>query len=168
MPSEFLAVLNVQTLVFVAGASLLLALLGVLLALVALIRLGALRRRYLSLVKGESGADLENLIVRNHRDTEAVLAGIGEIRDALAQHDRRIREKTRTAVITRYNAFGELGNDLSFSLSLLDETGNGAVISSIYGREESRVYAKPVTSGDSSYTLTDEERHVIAGGRESK
>lgn len=165
MPSEFLAALNVQTLAILVGVSLALALASLLLALIALIRLGALRRRYLKLVKGESGASLETLVVGNHRDTEAVLAGIGEIRDTLAQHDRRIREKIRTVVVERYNAFGELGNDLSFSMSFLDETGNGAVISSIYGRDESRVYAKPVKNGDSDYTLTDEERRVIAEER---
>ena len=67
--------------------------------------------------------------------------------------------------IVRYNAFGNTGSDLSYSIALLDSNDNGVVLSSLYGRETSTAYAKPVKGGQSKYILTDEERKAIAGAR---
>ena len=48
-----------------------------------------------------------------------------------------------------------------YSLALVDEENNGVVLSSIYGREENRCYAKPVTAGKSQYVLSKEEQEVL-------
>jgi len=63
--------------------------------------------------------------------------------------------------IVRFNAFDNTGSDLSFAVALLDAAKNGFVLSGIYGREESRVYAKPVLQGESTYTLTKEEKQAL-------
>ena len=49
----------------------------------------------------------------------------------------------------------------SFALAVLDERGDGFVVSSIFGRAESRLYAKPVKAGKSKYALSDEEEQAI-------
>ena len=67
--------------------------------------------------------------------------------------------------IVRYNAFGNAGSDLSYSIALLDRNDNGVVLSSLYGRETSTAYAKPVKNGQSKYIMTDEERQAIAAAR---
>lgn len=64
--------------------------------------------------------------------------------------------------IHRYNAFAQQGNDLSFSVSLLDEEQNGFVLTGIHNREESYIYAKPVEKGQSKYSLSPEEKLVIS------
>lgn len=61
----------------------------------------------------------------------------------------------------RYNPFGDVGGNQSFSLCLLDEEGSGYVISSIHSREGTRVYSKTVTGGKSEYNLSDEEKKAI-------
>lgn len=68
----------------------------------------------------------------------------------------------------RYNAFGDMGSDLSFSVALLDEKLDGVVITSIYGREDSSVYAKPVEKGESDYKLSVEEMQAIDRAIKSK
>lgn len=62
----------------------------------------------------------------------------------------------------RYNAFGERGNDLSFSLAILDDNHSGIVLSSLHNRENSYIYAKPLEKGESPYPLSPEEKEVIA------
>ena len=57
--------------------------------------------------------------------------------------------------------FGDTGGDQSFALALLDEHDDGIVLSSIFSRTESRLYAKPVKSGKSKYTLSAEEEKAI-------
>ena len=61
----------------------------------------------------------------------------------------------------RFNPFSDTGGDQSFSIALLDGAGDGLVISSLFGRSETRVFAKPVQGGQSKYTLTDEEQEAI-------
>lgn len=83
----------------------------------------------------------------------------------LAQQDRAISERLDGAVqlvgLVRYDAFAEMGGRLSFSCALLDEHGDGVVITSINGRQDTRVYAKPVRGGRSSHNLSEEEEHAI-------
>jgi hypothetical protein len=61
----------------------------------------------------------------------------------------------------RYNAFDKTGSDLSFTLALLNDQMDGFVLTSIFGREDSRVYAKPLLGGKSQYALSQEEQQAI-------
>ena len=109
--------------------------------------------------------------------------GDGDSRDLLQncvdvirelEFDSRIKEKDidelfeiltsciQKFAILRYNAFSNVGSDLSFSIALLDNDDNGIVISSLYGRESSTTYAKPIIRGRSEYILTGEEKHAIS------
>jgi len=67
--------------------------------------------------------------------------------------------------VVRYNAFHNVGSDQSFSVALLDSDDNGVVLSSIYGRDYSTTYAKPVRYGESEYILTEEEEDAIGLAR---
>ena len=64
--------------------------------------------------------------------------------------------------VVRFNPFADKGGDQSFAMAILDDQANGAVISTIHSRVEVRVYAKPVIGGQSTYTLTAEEKDAIA------
>jgi Protein of unknown function (DUF4446) len=63
--------------------------------------------------------------------------------------------------LLRYDAFEDVGGRLSFSCAMLDEHGTGVVLTSINGRQETRVYAKPIAEGRSSYNLSSEEEEAI-------
>jgi hypothetical protein len=73
----------------------------------------------------------------------------------------QIEGSVRRVGLLRYDAFEDVGGRLSFSCALLDEHGNGVVLTSINGRQETRVYAKPVTDGASSHNLSMEEEEAI-------
>jgi Protein of unknown function (DUF4446) len=76
----------------------------------------------------------------------------------------------RNVALLRYDAFEDVGGRLSFSCALLDDRGTGVVLTSINGRQETRVYAKPVTQGTSSHNLSMEEEEAIRramGGAEA-
>ena len=63
--------------------------------------------------------------------------------------------------VVRFDAFEDMGGRLSFSAALLDGNGDGLIITSINGRQDTRTYAKRVRNGTSSRNLSDEERHAI-------
>lgn len=83
----------------------------------------------------------------------------------LVAAERRLEDLAETSVrnvgVVRFDAFEDMGGRLSFSAALLDGRGDGVVITSINGRQESRSYAKPVARGESVHNLSDEEQQAI-------
>ncbi len=75
---------------------------------------------------------------------------------------RRLERTVQRVGVVRFNAFPDVGGDQSFAIALLDNHGDGVVISSLQGRTENRVYAKPLKRWDSTYALSDEEKQAIA------
>lgn len=67
----------------------------------------------------------------------------------------------QNVALLRYDAFEDVGGRLSFSCAMLDDRGSGVVLTSINGRQETRVYAKPIAEGRSSYNLSSEEEEAI-------
>ena len=74
----------------------------------------------------------------------------------------------RHVAVVRYDAFGDMGGRLSFSAAVVDDRGDGFVLSSIHARGESRTYAKGVVGGTSDATLTPEEQQALAAARTGK
>lgn len=76
-----------------------------------------------------------------------------------------LKEDTKRAItkigITRFNPFKEIGGDQSFSIALLNDNNSGVVVTSYYGREMNRVYAKEIVSGKSETSLAKEESEAV-------
>jgi hypothetical protein len=71
----------------------------------------------------------------------------------------------RHLAVVRYDAFDEMGGRLSWSLALLDDSGDGVVLTSIRGRNEARTYAKSVAGWSSDQELSPEESEAVAHAR---
>ena len=121
------------------------------------IRLGSLKKKYDFFMQGDNGASLERKLS----------VEVSEIRDAakglesLLTEQAAIRNTQSNTIqkigFIKYNAFENIGNDLSFALTLLDGNNNGICISSIYGRNESRIFSKPIVKGKSLVSFSQEE-----------
>ncbi|MGE5572503.1 MAG: DUF4446 family protein [Bacteroidota bacterium] len=125
-------------------------------------RMSRLIQRYQALVRGSSGESLEDVIedcVHRVRQAESDLDELKRFTEDMHVASRR---HLQGLGVVRFNAFEDTGGDQSFALALLDGTGDGVVLSSLYGRDEARVYAKPVEQGTSRYALTDEEQQAVA------
>jgi len=70
--------------------------------------------------------------------------------------------------VIRFNPFAEVGSDQSFSVALLDANDCGVVITSLFSREENRIYAKPLNNGQSQYLLSEEERQAIEQAKKNR
>jgi len=71
----------------------------------------------------------------------------------------------RHLAVVRYDAFGDMGGHLSWSLALLDDAGNGVVLTSIHGRSDARTYAKSISSWTCEQQLSPEEDEAVAHAR---
>lgn len=86
--------------------------------------------------------------------------------EKISREFEEFKEKSRKNLqkvgIVRFNPFKEIGGEQSFSIAVLDANDNGIVITSHYGREANRVYAKPIEKGTSKYQLSKEENEAIS------
>ena len=69
--------------------------------------------------------------------------------------------------MVRYDAFDDMGGHLSWSLALLDDGGDGVVLTSIHGRSDARTYAKNVSGWTSEQQLSPEEEEALGHARPS-
>jgi hypothetical protein len=112
------------------------------------------------------------VLLRRSADTRRRLTALEQHRPAgdadLAALRADLGQALRHVAVVRYDAFGDMGGRLSFSAAVVDDHGDGLVISSIHARGESRTYAKGVVGGTSDATLTPEEQQALAAARTGK
>ena len=112
-------------------------------------------------MKGSDGASLEVFLRDLHGEIRSVNREVLENRQRMQEIISVMDTTVRGVGMVRFNAFQDTGSDLSFAVAYLDAQKNGVVISSIYGREETRTYAKPLENGQSAYPLSAEEKEAI-------
>jgi uncharacterized protein DUF4446 len=137
-----------------AGAAL--GLLALLLALGAHARVRRLRR----LVRRGGAGGEDGLGIFGTDDAE-LRAELERSRQLVEETRAYLAESIRRVAVVRYDAFPDMGGRLSFSAALLDEAGDGLVLTAINGRSETRSYAKSVTAGASEQQLSPEEQKAI-------
>ena len=75
--------------------------------------------------------------------------------------DDRLNKSVRKVQTIRFNPFGTDGGNQSFAMALLNDEGNGVVMSSLYARDRMSIFAKPIVSGKSEFELSEEEKEVL-------
>ena len=111
--------------------------------------------------KIDNGKDLEEDLENYIHRVERVEKQNGEIVQTCNEMSKSLEKCIQKVGVVRYNAFENTGSDLSFALALLDNKDNGIVLNGIFSRESSNLYAKPVISGKSSYSISEEEEKAI-------
>jgi hypothetical protein len=96
---------------------------------------------------------------------EALPADVQGLRQEVAALRQEGRDALRHLAVVRYDAFGDMGGHLSWSLALLDDAGNGVVLTSIHGRSEARTYAKSITAWSCEQQLSPEEDEALGHAR---
>lgn len=131
-------------------------------------RLNDLKAAYRKLV-GDSGvSNLEDVMAAIHKRLGTLDRNAEALRERLAQCEQRLSAMKGHVGVYRFNAFAETGSDLSFSLALIDDSVNGVVLTGIYGRDQTFLYAKPLEKGESAYPLTPEEKTAIRLAKQTK
>ena len=87
-------------------------------------------------------------------DVRGLRAEVEALRHEVAGAVRRL-------AVVRYDAFGDMGGRLSWSMAMLDDGGNGVVVTSIHGRSDARTYAKSVVAWSGDQQLSPEESDAI-------
>lgn len=132
------------------------------------VKLSRLNRHYEQMMRGTNGVNLEQLLHHHIEQVKLVTTKTGQLDHDVQHLETTLRSSIQKVGMVRFNAFDDTGSDLSFAVALLNAGNDGVVISSIFGRNESRIYAKPIVAGQSSYFLTDEEKDALGKAQEKK
>ena len=156
---------DVVALIALAGAAV--ALIALVFALVLSVKLRRMRRHYLVLQEGADGESLLEAAARKTGEVDQLRADVGTLDEDVKRLRVDLADAIRHVAVVRYDAFNDMGGRMSFSAALLDDAGDGVVVSSINGRTETRTYAKGVKAGASDAELSPEEVQAIGFARAS-
>ncbi len=123
-------------------------------------RLKKLQEKYDFFTQGKD-VDIDMLLTDTLSELHQAKSDIND----LDKRSREMREQMRGCLqrvkVKRYDAFDAMGGEMSYSILLADENNDGIILTSIYGRQESRSYAKAIKGGKSSHQLADEEKELL-------
>lgn len=109
---------------------------------------------------------LRRLTIRTRGSgVEALPEDVHGLRQEVAALKSESRDALRHLAVVRYDAFGDMGGHLSWSLALLDAGGHGLVLTSIHGRSEARTYAKNISGWTCEQQLSPEELEALEHAR---
>lgn len=150
---------DAQTGVLVVGA---VALVALVLAVVLAARTGRMKRQYAVLSAADTRASFVEVVARKTAEVEALRDDVAQLADDLRSTQRELQMAIRHVGVVRYDAFGDMGGRMSFSAALVDDHGNGFVLTSVHARSESRSYVKQLRGGMAEVNLSPEESAAVA------
>ncbi len=143
-------------------------LISIVLLIANMVRTSIIIKRYKKLMRGMNNKNLEAVINQNFDNIEQSMARVDQLESQCTYIENHLKQCFQKIGIVRYNPFKEMGSDLSFSIALLDDRNNGVILTSLYGRNSTSIFAKPISNLQSDYALTVEEKEALQMALERK
>jgi len=119
-------------------------------------------RRLKRFFLGKKAKDLEDTIISLEKNIDSLKKAKEEMQKNITVIDRKVKKSIRGLETIRFNPFPDQGSNQSFAIGMLDEEGDGVVISSLYSRERMSIFAKPIKNNKSEYELSMEEKEALS------
>lgn len=137
------------------------ALLLLILVIVLMVKFSKLSRRYQKFMSGRNAKSLEKDIVGLYEDNKLIKASMDKNRKDIENLCRKFESAFQKIGVVKYDAFNQMGGQLSFSLALLDENDNGFILNSVHSAEGCYSYTKEIKAGLCDIALGDEEKKAL-------
>lgn len=153
--------LDAQTAVILALVGVVVGVVGVVLAALAWFRLARLQRSYDLLSVAEGRESYVDVLARTREEFAELTLDVHELNKRVEGVRADLNLALRHVSVVRYDAYGDMAGRYSFSAALLDDTGDGLIITSIHGRQETRSYLKGIAQGRPDIPLSPEEEEAV-------
>lgn len=120
-----------------------------------------IKKKLKTFFNGKNASDLEGVLFEEIKRLKKAESNIEELFKSSKILKKITYQTIQKVSVIRFNPFKETGGDQSFVIALLDSRDNGLIISSLFTREGTRVYTKPIESGQSTYPLSKEEIEAL-------
>lgn len=144
---------------FIGLASILFLLLIIL--IVQMIQFNQLKKKYNTFMGGKEAKTLEEKL-------DKIIEENKYIRDLSEENKKDIKRIVKEKElcfnrvgIKKYDAFKQMGGNLSFSVCLLNERKDGYIINSVHSSEGCYTYIKEIKSGLCELELSNEEKEAL-------
>jgi hypothetical protein len=134
-----------------------------------IVKIWSMNKKYINFMKKiGNGNNLDEMLKKYLAEVKEIKKDNSEIKAYYTKLDNDLDSCIQKIGLVRYNAFKDVGSDLSFAIALLDNNNNGVVFNGLYGSESSNIYAKPIKNGKSTYQLSQEEEYAIEIAEQNK
>lgn len=134
----------------------------IVLLIVQICKTEKLKKRLNQFVLGKDGASLEQDIVALFEDNKFLKNSAEKNKKDIRTLYKKLENAYQKMGLVKYDAFNQMGGQLSFSLALLDENNNGFIINSVHSTEGCYSYTKEIRNGESTISLGKEEEEALA------
>ncbi len=131
------------------------------LIIIQIVKTSKLKKRYSKFMQGKDAKSLENDIVGLYEDNKFIKASSEKNKKDIRNLYKKLESTFQKIGIVKYDAFRQMGGQLSFSLALLDENDNGFILNSVHSTEGCYSYTKEIVNGLCAITLGDEEKQAL-------
>jgi len=121
----------------------------------------SLEIRLKKIFQGRKASSLEKIFTELALEVDQLIKKSEETDKTLQITDHRLKQSLSKCHTIRFNPFRDQGSNQSFATCLLNENGDGVMISSLYSREKVSVYAKPIIKYHSEYEFSTEEKRAL-------
>lgn len=116
-----------------------------------------LKSSYSSFMRGKDGKNLERSILEKFDELDEVEAIVKKNTSDINELFNEVKTNYQKVGIVKYDAFNEMGGNLSFAISLLDGNNSGFILNAVHSREGCYNYIKEIVRGESYVELAEEE-----------
>lgn len=139
-----------------------LVLILLILLIVQIAKTGKLKKRLDKFLLGKDGASLEQDIVNLFEDNKFLKSNTEKNKKDIRTLYRKMEKAYQKMGLIKYDAFSQMGGQLSFSLALLDENNNGFIINSVHSTDGCYSYTKEIKNGQCAIALGKEEAEALS------
>lgn len=131
------------------------------LIIIQIVKTSKLNKKYSKFMQGKDAKSLEKDIVGLYEDNKFIKASSEKNKKDIRDLYKKLESSFQKLGIIKYDAFRQMGGQLSFSLALLDENDNGFILNSVHSTEGCYSYTKEVINGNCAITLGEEEKQAL-------
>jgi hypothetical protein len=154
--------LDAQSAVLLALVGTVVGVIGVALGAVAWLKLTRLQRSYDLLSVAEGRESYVDVLARTREEFLELSSDMYDLTKQMRSTRADLARALRHVSVVRYDAYGDMAGRYSFSAALLDDSGDGLIITSIHGRNETRSYLKGIARGAADIPLSPEEEMAVS------
>ncbi len=146
---------------YIVIVMLVLVLLAVIFAFVSIVKVSKLKKRIDKFMKGSNASSLESDIAAIKEDNDFLKIAADQNKKDIRKIYRNLEVTYQKIGLVKYDAFKEMGGQLSFSLALLNDKNNGFILNSVHSSDGCYSYTKEIKNGECSIALGQEEEKAL-------
>ena len=150
--------ININILILILSISLIIS---IIIGTILMVKMIKMEKRIKSFMSGKDGNSLEEDIMTIHEENKYLKSCTDRNKKDIKVLYKKAEKAFCKIGLIKYDAFQQMGGQLSFSLALLDENNDGFIINSVHSTEGCYSYTKEIKGGHCRLTLGKEEEKAL-------